>query len=145
MFSCEFCKIFSNTYFEKHLWTAACDYQQVTLRRKCSYSELLWSAFLPHFRAFGLNTESPYSVRMRENAGKTRTRITPNTDTFCAVLVIDYFDINSFRNEFGQLQLLFEGNIGILVITESNIDPSFPTSQFKIEGSWSSYKFGQGC
>ena len=28
---------------------------------------------------------SPYSVRMRENAGKMRTRITPNTDTFYAV------------------------------------------------------------
>ena len=26
-----------------------------------------------------------YSVRMRENAGKMRTRITPNTDTFYAV------------------------------------------------------------
>ena len=140
MFSCEFCKIFNNTYFEKHLWTAACDYQQVTLRKKCSYSELLWSAFCRIFAH-----SDPYSVRMRENAGKIRTRITPNTNTFCAVLVIDYFDINSFRNEFGQLQLLFEGNIGILVITESNIDPRFPTSQFKIEGSWSSYKFDQGC
>ena len=29
---------------------------------------------------------SPYSVRMRENTGKMRTRITPNTDTFYAVL-----------------------------------------------------------
>ena len=29
---------------------------------------------------------SLYSVRMRENAGKMRTRITPNTDTFYAVL-----------------------------------------------------------
>ena len=29
---------------------------------------------------------SPYSVRMRENAGKMRTRITSNTDTFYAVL-----------------------------------------------------------
>ena len=29
---------------------------------------------------------SPYSVRMRENAGKVRTRITPNTDTFCTVI-----------------------------------------------------------
>ena len=25
---------------------------------------------------------SPYSVRMRQNSGKMRTRITPNTDTF---------------------------------------------------------------
>ena len=30
---------------------------------------------------------SPYSVRMRKNAGKMRTRITPNTDTFYAVVV----------------------------------------------------------
>ena len=30
---------------------------------------------------------SPYSVRMWENAGKMRTRITPNTDTFYAVKV----------------------------------------------------------
>ena len=29
---------------------------------------------------------SPYSARMRENAGKMQTRITPNTDSFYAVL-----------------------------------------------------------
>ena len=29
---------------------------------------------------------SPYSVRMRENEGKVRTRITPNTDSFYAVI-----------------------------------------------------------
>ena len=34
---------------------------------------------------------SPYSVRMRENAGKMRTRITPNADSFYAVGK-DYFD-----------------------------------------------------
>ena len=28
---------------------------------------------------------SPYLVRMRENAGKMRTRITPNTDSFYGV------------------------------------------------------------
>ena len=31
---------------------------------------------------------SPYSVRMRENAGKMGTRITPNKDTFYAVTII---------------------------------------------------------
>ena len=59
------------------------------LRKKCPYSELFWSAILPHFKAFGLNTEryciSPYSVRMQENAEKMWTRITPNTDIFYAV------------------------------------------------------------
>ena len=33
----------------------------------------------------------PYSLRMRENAGKIRTRITPNTDTFYAVVGSCYF------------------------------------------------------
>ena len=44
------------------------------LHKKCPYSELFWSAIFPHF-----------SVRMRKNAGKMWTRITPNTDTFYAV------------------------------------------------------------
>ena len=59
-------------------------YVQISLRKKWPYLELLWSTFVPHCPAFGLNTErySPYSFRMRENAEKIRTRITPNTDTF---------------------------------------------------------------
>ena len=41
----------------------------------------------PHFPAFTLNTER-YGVshRMQSEHGKMRTRITPNTDTFYAVL-----------------------------------------------------------
>ena len=34
---------------------------------------------------------SPYSVRMRENAGKMQTRITPNRDTFYAVCIAEAF------------------------------------------------------
>ena len=52
-----------------------------TLRKMSPFSELFWSAFFPHFPASGRNTEK-VSVRMRENAGKMRTRITPNTDTY---------------------------------------------------------------
>ena len=43
------------------------------------------------FPAFSLICISPYSVQMRENAGKMRTRITPNTDTFYAVGVIWFY------------------------------------------------------
>ena len=60
---------------------------------RTEYGEILfWSAFFPHFHAFGLNMESgeilsisQYSVRMRENSGKMWTRITPNTNSFYAV------------------------------------------------------------
>ena len=57
------------------------------------YLELFWSAFFPHFPSFELNTESisPYSVRMRENARKMRTRKTPNTNTFYAVVKVHRF------------------------------------------------------
>ena len=53
------------------------------LRKKCLIWELLWSAFSPHFPAFGLKTER-YSV-FSPNAGKCgkmRNRTTPNTDSF---------------------------------------------------------------
>ena len=47
--------------------------EQLTLRKKSPYLELFWSAFFP------------LSDWIRGNAGKMRTRITPNTDTFYAV------------------------------------------------------------
>ena len=41
----------------------------------------------PHFPAFGLNTEKyGVSLRIHSECAKIRTRITPNTDTFHAVL-----------------------------------------------------------
>ena len=49
--------------------------RNVTLRKKCPYSELFWSVF----------------SRIRTEYGeirKMRTRITPNTNTFHAVLVL---------------------------------------------------------
>ena len=40
----------------------------------------------PYFPAFGLNTKRySVSVRIQSECGKIQTRITPNTDTFCAV------------------------------------------------------------
>ena len=42
------------------------------LRKKCSYPELFWSAF----------------SRIQTEYGKMRTRTTPNTDTFYAVIIL---------------------------------------------------------
>ena len=56
-----------------------------------SYSGPHFSRIFPHSDWLQRDTcilrISPCSVRMRENAGKMRTRITPNTDTFYAVNV----------------------------------------------------------
>ena len=49
-----------------------------------SYSGPHFPRIFPHSEL--IRRDSPYSVRMRENAGKVRTRITPNMDTFYAVI-----------------------------------------------------------
>ena len=64
-----FCKVFRAHYG----WT---------LRKKCPYSELFWSAF----SAFELNTERYWvSLRIQSECEKMWTGITPNTDTLHAV------------------------------------------------------------
>ena len=42
--------------------------------------------------------------------------------------------MNSLPNKFDQLKLLIQGNIDILIVTESKLDSSFPDCQFKIDG-----------
>ena len=79
-----FCRDCLNACFDKYVLKF---FQKTSLRKKCPYSELFWSAFFSAFSC--IRTEysiSPYSVRMPENTGKMRTRITPNTDIFYAVL-----------------------------------------------------------
>ena len=45
------------------------DYDKITLRKKCPYSELFWSAFSCIRAEYGeIRSISPYSVQMRENA-----------------------------------------------------------------------------
>ena len=47
----------------------------------------IWSFPGPHFLAFGLNMERySVSLRIQSECGEIRTRKTPNTDTFRAVL-----------------------------------------------------------
>ena len=48
------------------------------LREKCLYSELFWSAFACIWTV---------SLRIQSQCGKMRTRISPNTDTFYAVML----------------------------------------------------------
>ena len=55
-------------------------------------------------------------------------------------LVIGNININSISSKFDQLKLLVEGNIDILVVTESIIDESFPTNQFLIDGFAKTYR-----
>ena len=72
---------FSNdvTYLPSQVYLIHFIYQSPALRKKSPCSESFWSVCI-----------SPYSVLMRENPGKMRTRITPNMNSFYAVQIIHF-------------------------------------------------------
>ena len=49
-------------------------------------------------------------------------------------IIFSYLNINSIRNKFETLCGLVAGNVDILYIAETKLDPSFPNSQFLIPG-----------
>ena len=55
-------------------------------------------------------------------------------------LLIGNLNINSISNKFNQLKLLVRGKVDILVITETKLDSTFPTSQFLIKVQASAYE-----
>ena len=49
-------------------------------------------------------------------------------------LIIGHLNINSLRNKFEMLPETVQDKLDILLISETKLDPSFPSSQFAIEG-----------
>ena len=45
-------------------------------------------------------------------------------------IIFPYLNINSIRNKFDNLKLIIDEHVGILCVTETKIDKSFPTAQF---------------
>ena len=71
--------------------------RQYALRKKSVFGVILvriFSAFSGIQTEYGeMQSISRHSVQMRENAGKMWTRITPDTNTFYAVIVMKYTKI----------------------------------------------------
>ena len=55
-------------------------------------------------------------------------------------LTIAHLNINSLRNKFVELTKIVKGNIDVILISETKLDSSFPSSQFLIEGYTSPYR-----
>ena len=55
---------------------------------------------------------------------------TQNRDT----LIVAYLNINFLCHKFEALKSLVQGNIDILMVSETKLDNSFPINQFTIEG-----------
>ena len=55
-------------------------------------------------------------------------------------VIIDHLNINSIRKKFELLSFLIGGKVGILLIIETKIDGTFPTSQFLMSGYSNVYR-----
>ena len=55
-------------------------------------------------------------------------------------IIIGHLNINSIRNKFELLSFLIGGKVDILLISETKIDSTFPTSQFLMNGYSNIYR-----
>ena len=55
-------------------------------------------------------------------------------------LIIGNININSISNKIDQLKVVVQGNLDILVVTETKIDESFPSEQLSINGFSKPYR-----
>ena len=55
-------------------------------------------------------------------------------------LIIGHLNINSVRGKFESLKTIIQGNIDVLIITESKLDQSFSNNMFDIEGYTSPFR-----
>ena len=56
-------------------------------------------------------------------------------------MICAQLNVNSLRNKFDSLINMINNNIDILMISETKLDPSFPTGQFHIHGFCEPYRF----
>ena len=56
-------------------------------------------------------------------------------------LIIGNLNINSISNKSDQLKLFVQGKVDILIVTETKLDSTFPTSQFMIDWYSEPYRF----
>ena len=55
-------------------------------------------------------------------------------------LIMGHLNINSIRNKFDTLSLIVKNNVDILMISETKLDDSFPTTQFLLHGFSAPYR-----
>ena len=58
-------------------------------------------------------------------------------------LIIAHLNINSIRKKFDFLSFMVENNTGILLMSETKLDDSFPSGQFKTCGFKMPYRYAR--
>ena len=48
-------------------------------------------------------------------------------------IIVGHLNINSLRNKFEALQYIININLGIIILSETKLDDSFPLAQFMVK------------
>ena len=91
-------------------------------------SDVVLPSEAPSNNTYANSGESPYSI-LNNLRIKNSSRI-----------ILGHLNVNSIRNKFDMVSDLISGKIDIFLISETKIDSTFPTSQFKIPGYSSPYR-----
>ena len=83
----------------------------------------------------------PVSINTVTTNSDFKTKLKDIRITNLNRIVISHININSIRNKFELLAEAVMGNVDILMVTETKIDETFPTTQFIIPGFTSPYRF----
>ena len=99
--------------------------------------------------------ESPCKIHQESGESKSR-EVSYSSEGFSSLLrviskknmsriKVGQLSIKSIRNKFDLLLPAVVRNLDILLITETNIDSSFPEAQFEIDGFTTPYRVDRDC
>lgn len=96
-----------------------------------------------------LNKEEARGKELNSSQSAKSSEITNNPNVLDCVrlnnaerLIIGHLAINSLKNKFEMLRQIVQVKLEILLISETKVDPSFPSDQFAIEGFSSAFRIG---
>ena len=87
------------------------------------------------------NMREPVSITTVTTKDDFKSKLKDIRITNLNRIVISHISINVIRNKFELLAEAVMGNVDILMVTETKIDKSFPTSQFIVPSFTSPYRF----
>ena len=90
-----------------------------------------------------LNNQGRVTKKVSVDSVITNAKIGPRKMKiqFPEKLIIAHLNISSIRNKFDSLSFMIENNVDILLISETKLDDSFPSGQFKICGFSMPYRY----
>ena len=98
------------------------------------------ASFIPTAKAKNVNTHNINELPLDDVFSICEVR-----KNYINNIILAHININSIRNKFEMLCEYIRGNVDLLLISETKIDESFPSSQFHIPGFSTPFRRDRSC